>query len=208
MEPGTDIDVSRTTHWLTASAVVVFVCGILAIVLPLTFSIGVAELLGWLFIFAAVAHLIFGIHFASGTLGWHAFIAALYVLAAINLLVNPLLGVVLLALVIGVVLVAEGIIEIVLFFILREYRLRCLDLDRWSCHFGPRDRRLRTLATCQSGVGSVPCGNQFYFERDFPFVAGFRNSRDGANGDSGCLNQKQSVRTGVASVRGFCSNYK
>ena len=122
LEPGTDIDVSRATHWLTASAVVVFACGILAIVLPLTFSIGVAELLGWLFIFAAVAHLIFGIHFASGTLGWHAFIAALYALAAVNLLVNPLLGVVLLALVIGVVLVAEGIIEIVLFFLLREYR--------------------------------------------------------------------------------------
>ena len=122
LEPRTDIDVSRATHWLTASAVVVFVCGILAIVLPLTFSIGVAELLGWLFIFAAVAHVIFGIHFASGTLGLHTFIAALYALAAINLLVNPLLGVVLLALVIGVVLVAEGIIEIVLFFLLREYR--------------------------------------------------------------------------------------
>ena len=58
LEPGTDIDVSRTTHWLTGSAVVVFVCGVLAIVLPLTFSIGVAGLLGWLFIFAAVAHLV------------------------------------------------------------------------------------------------------------------------------------------------------
>jgi uncharacterized membrane protein HdeD (DUF308 family) len=118
----TNIDVSGATRWLIASAAVVFACGILAIVLPLTFSIGVAGLLGWLFIFAAVAHVIFGIHFASGTLGWHTFIAALYVLAAINLLVNPLLAVVLLALVIGVVLVAEGIIEIVLFFLLREYR--------------------------------------------------------------------------------------
>ena len=196
LEPGTDIDVSRTTHWLTASAVVVFVCGILAIVLPLTFSSESQSLLGWLFIFAAVAHLIFGIHLASGTLGWHAFIAALYVLAAINLLVNPLLGVVLLALVIGVVLVAEGIIEIVLFFMLREYRSRRLDPDRRSCHSGPRDRGLRTLATRQSGVGSVPCRNQFYFERDFPFVAGSRNSRHGAKRDSDCLNQKQSVRTG------------
>ena len=109
-EVETNIDVSRATRWLIASAVVVFVCGILAIVLPLTFSIGAAGLLGWLFIFA------------GGTLGWHAFIAALYALAAINLLVNPLLGVVLLALAIGVVLVAEGIIEIVLFFLLREYR--------------------------------------------------------------------------------------
>jgi uncharacterized membrane protein HdeD (DUF308 family) len=121
-EPETDIDLSRTIRWLIASAVVVFACGILAIVLPLTFSIGVAGLLGWLFIFAAVAHVVFGIHFASGTLAWHTFIAALYALAAINLLVNPLLGVVLLALVIGIVLVAEGIIEVVLFFVLREYR--------------------------------------------------------------------------------------
>jgi uncharacterized membrane protein HdeD (DUF308 family) len=123
MESGSlDIDVNRASRWLIASAVVVFACGVFAIVLPLTFSIGVAGLLGWLFIFAAVAHLIFGIHFAGGTLAWHAFIAALYALAAINLLVNPLLGVVLLALIIGVVLVGEGIIEIVLFFVLREYR--------------------------------------------------------------------------------------
>lgn len=122
LELDTDIDVSRATRWLIASAIVVFACGVLTIVLPLTFSVDVARLLGWLFIFAAVAHVIFGIHFASGTLGWHTLIAALYALAAINLLVNPLLGVVLLALVIGVVLAAEGIIEIVLFFLLREYR--------------------------------------------------------------------------------------
>jgi uncharacterized membrane protein HdeD (DUF308 family) len=117
-----DIDVNRATRWLIASAVTVFTCGVLAIVLPLTFSVGVAGLLGWLFVFAAIAHLIFGIQFGSGTLAWHAFIAALYGLAAINLLVNPLLGVVLLALVVGVVLIAEGIIEIVLFFVLRQHR--------------------------------------------------------------------------------------
>lgn len=117
-----DIDVNRASRWLIASAVVVFVCGVLAIVLPLTFSIGVAGLLGWLFVFAAIAHLAFGIHFGRGTFGWHTLIAGLYGLAAINLLVNPLLGVVILALVVGVVLIAEGIIEVVLFFVLREYR--------------------------------------------------------------------------------------
>jgi len=122
LEPETDIDVNRATRWLIASAVVVFVCGILAIVLPLIFSIGTAWLLGCLLIFAGIAHVVFGIYSASGTLGWHTLIAALYAFAAIILLVNPLLGVVLLALVIGVVLVAEGIIEIVLFFLLREYR--------------------------------------------------------------------------------------
>lgn len=117
-----DPEVNLGTRWLIASAVVVFVCGILAIVLPLTFSVGVAAVLGWLFLFAALAHLIFGIHFGSGTLGWHAFIAGLYCVAAICLLANPLLGVVVLALMVGVVLIAEGIIEIALYFIMREYQ--------------------------------------------------------------------------------------
>jgi len=42
--------------------------------------------------------------------------------AAIGLLANPLLGIVLLALLVGLVLIVEGIIEIVLFSLLREYR--------------------------------------------------------------------------------------
>lgn len=119
---GVDIELNRASQWLIASAVVVFVCGALAIVLPLTFSVGAAIVLGCLFVLAAVAHLVFGIHFGSGTFAWHTFIAGLYCLAAINLLVNPLLGAVLLALVVGVVLIGEGIIEILLFFLLREFR--------------------------------------------------------------------------------------
>ena len=117
-----DIDVNRASEWLIASAAVVFVCGVLAIVLPLTFSVGIAALLGWLFVLAAAAHVVFGIHFEATHWGWHAAIAGLYVLAAINLLVNPLLGLVLLVLVVGVVLIAEGVIEIFLFFMLRAYR--------------------------------------------------------------------------------------
>jgi uncharacterized membrane protein HdeD (DUF308 family) len=119
---GIDVKLNRATRWLIASAVIVLVCGVLAIVLPLTFSVGAAIILGCLFVFAAVAHLVFGIHFGRGTFAWHAFVAGLYCLAAINLLVNPLLGVVLMALVVGIVLIGEGIIEILLFFILREYR--------------------------------------------------------------------------------------
>src|SRR5512132_394737 len=106
-----DIDVNRASRWLIASATVVFICGVLAILLPLTFSVGIAALLGWLFVFAAAAHLVFGIHFEATHWGWHALIAGLYALAAINLLVNPLLGVLLLVLVVGVILIAEGVIE-------------------------------------------------------------------------------------------------
>ena len=46
----------------------------------------------------------------------------MYCLAALSLLGNRLLGIVLLSLAVGVVLVAEGIVEIVLFIILRRQR--------------------------------------------------------------------------------------
>ena len=116
-----DIGANGPNRYLIISAFVVFVCGVLAIVLP-TFSVGVATLLGWLFVFAAVAHLAFGINFDAVHWGWHAFIAAIYGFAAINLLVNPLLGIVLLALLVGVVLITEGLIEIVLFLVISDYR--------------------------------------------------------------------------------------
>ena len=70
----------------------------------------------------AIAHVVFRFQFECGTPGWHAFIAGLYGLAAINLMANPLLGVLLLALVVGLVLIAEEIIELVLFFMLSKYR--------------------------------------------------------------------------------------
>jgi uncharacterized membrane protein HdeD (DUF308 family) len=117
-----DTDVKQATRWLIVSAIVVFVCGVLAIVLPLAFSVGIAALLGWLLVVAAIAHFTYGVHFQRGTFGWHALVAGLYGVAAINLLVNPLLGVVLLALIVGVVLIGEGIVEIGLFFVLRQYR--------------------------------------------------------------------------------------
>ncbi len=101
---------------------VVLVCGISAIILPIAFSVGIAGLLGCLLLIAAIAHFIFGLHFGRGAFGWHAFLAGMYAVAGLNLLVNPLLGVVLLALLVGLVLVAEGIIEIALFFALRDYR--------------------------------------------------------------------------------------
>jgi uncharacterized membrane protein HdeD (DUF308 family) len=116
-----DLGVKRTTIWLVGSALVVFICGILAIVLPLTFSVGIAGLLGWLLLFAGIAHVIFGMNHADA-LWWHVVIGMIYGIAAMLFAVNPLLGVILLALVVGVVLVSEGVIEIVLFFILRSHR--------------------------------------------------------------------------------------
>jgi uncharacterized membrane protein HdeD (DUF308 family) len=112
---------TRPSFWLITSAIVVFICGVLAIVLPVAFSVGIAALLGWLFLLAGLAHLVFGINVPSGG-WWHFSIAGLYGIAAIILVVNPLLGVVVLALMVGVVLIAEAIIEMVIFILLRGQR--------------------------------------------------------------------------------------
>ena len=74
-------------------------------------------------------------------------------------------------------------------------------------HSGARCSRMLTLATCQPGAGSIPCRNQFHLERHFPFVAGLRNSRHGANTVSGCINKNLSVG-GLASVGESLLDYK
>jgi len=117
-----EVPSNRFNRWLVVSAAVVFLCGVLAILLPVTFSVGLAALLGWLLLMAAAAHVLFGIHFEATHWGWHTTIALVYTLGAIALLANPLLGLILLALVVGVLLIAEGVIDIVLFFLLRQYR--------------------------------------------------------------------------------------
>jgi hypothetical protein len=187
---GVDVGVSRAARWLIGSAVVVFLCGVLAIVLPLTFSVGVAALLGWILIFAAVAHVVFGIHFGSGTLAWHAFIAALYALAAINLLLNPLLGV------LGNWHRSHYRRDHRDRSLFRAPRVsaRHLDSDRRRSHSCARDCGMRTLATCQPGACSIPCRDESHVERHLPPVAGPCNSRCGGSRDSGWMNKKQSVQ--------------
>ena len=112
----------KLTGWLIISGSVMCVCGILAITLPLTFSVGLAGLLGCLILIAGAAHVVLALHSESLGFVWQVLLAVLYGIAAINLLVNPLLGVVLLTLVLGIFLAAEGVVEIALYLGIRHFR--------------------------------------------------------------------------------------
>jgi uncharacterized membrane protein HdeD (DUF308 family) len=104
-------------------SIVTFVCGILAIILPLTFSFGIALIIGCLVLVAAIAHLFFAFETRSvdGFL-WQILISTLYGAAAICLLVNPLLSVLSLTLFLAIFLFLEGILELALYFCLRRFR--------------------------------------------------------------------------------------
>ena len=115
--------IKKASAWVIIWGIVTFVCGVLAIILPLTFSFGIALDIGCLILTAGIAHLFFAFDTRSvdGFL-WQILLSALYVMAAICLLVNPLLSVLSLTLILAIFLLLEGILELALYFVLRRFR--------------------------------------------------------------------------------------
>jgi uncharacterized membrane protein HdeD (DUF308 family) len=113
----------KANRWSMVWGILMFVCGLLAIGLPLASSIGLVVILAWLILFAGVWHLIFAFHAHSvGGVLWKVLLAVLYVIAGGYLLAHPLLGVVSLTLVLAIFFTLEGIVEIALYFGLRGVR--------------------------------------------------------------------------------------
>jgi uncharacterized membrane protein HdeD (DUF308 family) len=124
MDPETAVGTAtKAGGWSMLWGILMFVCGILAISLPLTSSIGIVIVLAWLILFAGICHLIFAFqsHSVGGFL-WQVLLAVVYGIAGIYMLMNPLLGVLSLTLVLAVFLLFEGILEIALYFGIRRVR--------------------------------------------------------------------------------------
>jgi uncharacterized membrane protein HdeD (DUF308 family) len=113
----------KASFWVIIWSVAVFICGILAMILPLTFAFGIAFVIGGVLLIGGIAHFVFA--FQTRGLGgflWHMLLGALYGIAAISLLANPLWSVVSLSLVLAVFLLGEGVLELALYFRLRRSR--------------------------------------------------------------------------------------
>src|SRR5215470_18171355 len=109
--------------WSLLASLVIFVCGILAMILPLVFSFGIAMIIGSVVLVAGIAHLVFAFHMRSlGGFLWHILLCVLYEMAAICLLVNPLLSLFSLVLLLAIFLLLEGILQLGLYFRLRRLR--------------------------------------------------------------------------------------
>lgn len=119
----TDNTLKKTDGWSMAWGILMFICGLLAISLPLASAMGLVIILAWLILFTGVWHLIFAFHAQSvGGVLWKILLAVLYVIAGAYLLAHPLLGMVSLTLVLAIFFALEGIIEIALYFGLRGAR--------------------------------------------------------------------------------------
>jgi uncharacterized membrane protein HdeD (DUF308 family) len=111
----------KASGWSIVWGILMLICGMLAIAMPLASSIGLVILLGWLVLFAAVWHLIFAFqsHHIGGIL-WKVLVALLYGFVGVYMLMNPLLGVLSLTLVLACFLLVEGVMEIILYFNIRN----------------------------------------------------------------------------------------
>jgi uncharacterized membrane protein HdeD (DUF308 family) len=103
-------------------AIILIVLGLLAITLPTITSIGVVKVLGWLLIFDGFAQLVHAFQSEGvGRIAWKILVAILYLAGGAYLLANPLLGVAGLTLALAIFFLAEGVMDMVAYFVSRRH---------------------------------------------------------------------------------------
>jgi len=107
----------KITGWSLAISILMIIAGILAILLPLEAGIAVNIFVGWMLVFAAVAHFVYAWSTrASGGVIWKVLVGILYGVVALYLLEHPLRGLATLTLALAFYLLIEAVMEIILFF--------------------------------------------------------------------------------------------
>ena len=113
--------------WYVAEGVILIILGLLAVLAPFVAGVATTLFIGWLFLFAGVAGLIFTYKERAAPGFWWALLSsAVAVLAGLSLLANPLVGLFSLTVVLIAYFLVDGILTILLGL---EYR-RDLS-DRW-----------------------------------------------------------------------------
>lgn len=107
--------------WAIVWAVLIIVAGIFAVSLPLLSGLGVTIVVGWLLVISGVFHLIDAFHTkAAGTFFWRLLVGGIYLIGGFDIAVHPASGLLTLTLVLGIILLVQGIIGIVGFFSYRS----------------------------------------------------------------------------------------
>ena len=110
----------RTPH-STAMGILLLVLGILAIALPFFAGVAIAVIVGWVVLFAGIAHLVYAWSArGTGAVLWQVLLGVLYVLVAFYLIFHPSSGLVTLTLLLAAYFVIEGVLELVAYFRLRH----------------------------------------------------------------------------------------
>jgi uncharacterized membrane protein HdeD (DUF308 family) len=111
----------KITGWYIAAAVLLIVLGIFGIVEPGLAGLGVTLLVGWLLIFGAVMHFVAA--FKGGgakQVIFQVLVGLVYLIGGGYFLAHTIMGVATLTLLLSGIILAEGVIEVVSYFRLRN----------------------------------------------------------------------------------------
>jgi uncharacterized membrane protein HdeD (DUF308 family) len=106
----------RVSGFSLVLAILLIVFGGLAILLPIEFSFGVVIVVAWLLMIGGVVHFIHAFRRHEGHRFWNAAVGIIYFLTGLYLRMNPLLGLAALTLALIAFFVAQGLVDIFLYF--------------------------------------------------------------------------------------------
>jgi uncharacterized membrane protein HdeD (DUF308 family) len=114
--------IARHWVWYLILGIVLSLGGIAAIAFPFLSTITAKLALGWIFLVTGVVTVVHGFSIGNWRgFFWNLLIGILYVIAGAYLVLLPLAGIVTLTLLIAVVLLADGILEIIMAYRLRPH---------------------------------------------------------------------------------------
>ncbi len=110
----------ESVAWSIGLSIVMILAGLLAILIPPAAEIAVLALVAWLLTLSGIAHLVFAWHTrAVGGVLWEVLVGVLYIFIGLYALLHPAAGLAALTLVLAAYLLAEAVLEFVLWFQLR-----------------------------------------------------------------------------------------
>jgi uncharacterized membrane protein HdeD (DUF308 family) len=113
-----DTDAGSGRGWFIALGVVLFILGLIALFNAVDATIVTTIIVGWLLVIGGIANIVGA--FMSSAGGWwrllQGLLGILYIVVGFDIIADPLAGAVVLTVVIGAVLIADGIFRIVASF--------------------------------------------------------------------------------------------
>jgi uncharacterized membrane protein HdeD (DUF308 family) len=104
----------QTSAWMVVYAIFVIFTGLLAISLPFFSGIAVTILVGWLLMVAGVIHVVEAFHTkGAGAFLWRLLVGLVYVVGGLDIALHPAFGLVTLTLVLGVMLLVQGVVAVI-----------------------------------------------------------------------------------------------
>lgn len=113
--------IHKASGWSILWGALLILLGMLAIGSPLLAAVAVNAVIAWLLVFAGVVHIVVAFHaHGAGSLIWKLLVGIAYLCFGGYLIMHPVLGVASLTLVLASLFLIEGVLNLVLFFRMRQ----------------------------------------------------------------------------------------